>query len=310
MEKEEAPKETPVVEPAPTPEESARIAKLTNKGILTASIFGGVLVILFVTILSIGIPALNAANAKSSTWYKSRAGAYDNSDHWISGGATFSYEKNEDATFYKLTGVNVLSENAKTLVLPSLHQESGESSLNVFQTGEGSLFADSQYYVKDVYLEGFYTYLGTNSFSESHIESISFGTTSSEKYSLEVGAKAFEDATALSKLALPSILKTIDEGAFHNVSSLPSLDLSKTSLSSLGSGSDSVGVFEGCTALSSLQLPVTLTTIGKNIFKSTPALQSITYAGKIENWNNITFASVWHDATLKSIVCSDGTITL
>jgi hypothetical protein len=311
MENEETPIKEVTAEPVNTPEENERIAKLSKKGILIASIFGGVLLSLLITILAVGIPALNAANGKSTTWYKSRSGVYDSSDHWIANGAIFAFEKAETSTYYKLTSVNITDSGAKTLVLPSAHQGSDDSSaLSVLETGEGSLFASSQYRVKDVYLEGFYQLLGSNSFSDDVIESVSFGTTTSEKYSMEVQAKAFENATSLVKVSLPSVLKSIDEGAFHNASALSSLDLSKTSLVSLGSSNDATGVFEGCSKLTSLSLPVTLTTLGKNLFKSTPSLSSITYAGTTKSWSNITLGSDWHEASLKSVLCSDGTITL
>jgi hypothetical protein len=311
MENEKETIPTPVEEPVLSEEEKKAIAQKTKKGILIASIFGGVLVVLFVTILSIGVPALIASNAKSGSWYKSRSGVYDSNDRWISGGASFTYEKSDDAASYKVTSINVLDAGAKTLVLPSLYKGEGDtSSLNVLGTGDAPLLADSQQKVKNVYLEGFYTYLGTSSFSDSTIESVSFGTTSSDKYNLEIGIRAFENATSLSKASFPSILKFIDEGAFHNASALTTLDLSKTVLSSLGKSTDTLGVFEGCTSLSTLKLPISLTSIGKNLFKSTPALTTVSYAGKMSDWNNISFATSWHDASLTSIRCSDGTIVL
>lgn len=112
----------------------------------------------------------------------------------------------------------------------------------------------------------------------------------------EIGTFAFKNCRMLSISILPDALKSIKSGAFtdcvslraitagenvvfndeslqqftfENCSGLEFVDLSKTKMKVVG-----VGAFKGCTNLSTVLLPETLTTIGEDAF-SNAALQSI-----------------------------------
>ena len=47
------------------------------------------------------------------------------------------------------------------------------------------------------------------------------------------------------------------------------------------------------------------------IFLHCSSLESITFAGTIEQWNAIDFISDWKaNAPIKQVICSDGTVSL
>lgn len=70
-------------------------------------------------------------------------------------------------------------------------------------------------------------------------------------------------------------------------------------------------VFYLCTSLSSLSLPVSLTELGYAVFDDVDKLISINYAGTKAQWSALSSVSYSWDAScsIKTIVCSDGTIT-
>ncbi len=70
--------------------------------------------------------------------------------------------------------------------------------------------------------------------------------------------------------------------------------------------------FAGCSNLEEVELPNSITEfVGNNIFNKCYKLESITFKGTVSDWNNILKLENWNVYTgIKTIVCSDGTITL
>ncbi|MDR3123731.1 MAG: leucine-rich repeat domain-containing protein [Treponema sp.] len=80
-----------------------------------------------------------------------------------------------------------------------------------------------------------------------------------------IGASAFANCTALTAIALPPGLTSIGNRAFENSGLSGTLDLSAlTSLTTIGSGN--TFTFQNCTALTSVILPASFTTIGGSTF--------------------------------------------
>ena len=74
---------------------------------------------------------------------------------------------------------------------------------------------------------------------------------------------AFYGCTALTEIALPDTLTSIEDSAFERCSSLTRvLNLENTKVTSIGTNS----AFKGCTALTEISLPASLTSIGQNAF--------------------------------------------
>lgn len=107
------------------------------------------------------------------------------------------------------------------------------------------------------------------------------GNTSKTGVTSAFGAYAFSGDTALTKIALPNILATLGEG-----------------------------VFENCSSLASLTLPGNLTSIGAKAFKGATALKELHYLNTKEAWEKITLESDWKDASLTSVICTNGSLTL
>ncbi|MCM1058238.1 MAG: leucine-rich repeat domain-containing protein [Firmicutes bacterium] len=140
------------------------------------------------------------------------------------------------------------------------------------------------------------------------------------------------------ELVLPDTLTRIGNGAFAFCESLISVDLSKTQITSIGTETfrectsltsidlpDSLEsiesyTFSTCKALTRIDLPDTVTSIGSYAFEDCESLTSINYAGTMEEWNAIDKKEYWnqngdiehHDeeSVVKTIICSDGVITL
>ncbi len=117
--------------------------------------------------------------------------------------------------------------------------------------------------------------LGTNAFSGcSSLTSIDLSETSVTNLpgsnAMSSGWGMFYNCTSLSKVSLPSCLKTIGHSAFACCSSLDSIDLSRIGVTTINDYA-----FASCTSLTSIILPETLKTIGKRIFCICTSLVSI-----------------------------------
>lgn len=103
-----------------------------------------------------------------------------------------------------------------------------------------------------------------------------------------IGANAFEGCTALTSVTFSDGAQAnINGSAFKNCSLLSSVTFGKdVSLTTIGDNA-----FEG-TALVSIEIPASVTTLGKTVFKDCTALESVTFAAKskLENIGNSAFS--------------------
>jgi hypothetical protein len=102
---------------------------------------------------------------------------------------------------------------------------------------------------------------------------------------------------------------TIGSYAFSGLTALKSFAMGNTSTSG-ATAAFGAYAFSGNTALTTVALPNILTSLGEGLFQGCSALTSVSYGGTTSDWAKITQATSWHDATLKNVVCTDGTITL
>lgn len=68
--------------------------------------------------------------------------------------------------------------------------------------------------------------------------------------------------------------------------------------------------FRGLSKITKLTIPVSVTSIGRGSFYQCDGLTNITYTGTKAQWNAITLGENWAGDTIKTITCTDGTITL
>lgn len=65
--------------------------------------------------------------------------------------------------------------------------------------------------------------------------------------------------------------------------------------------------FYGCTELTSITIPNSVTIIGSSAFSSCVWLTGVIFNGTKEEWNTITKGSAWKDDNLRQVICTDGT---
>jgi hypothetical protein len=98
--------------------------------------------------------------------------------------------------------------------------------------------------------------------------------------------------------------------AFSGLLSLKSFKMANTSLSGAASAFGDYA-FAKNPLLAKVTLPNVLSSLGKGIFSECPLLTSLTYGGTKSDWSSkVTLGENWRDATLTSVVCSDGTLSL
>lgn len=69
--------------------------------------------------------------------------------------------------------------------------------------------------------------------------------------------------------------------------------------------------FESCVSLEKITIPNSVTWIGYQIFSGCSSLTNIDFQGTMIEWNNIDKDDSWRGgSSLKTITCTDGTITL
>lgn len=70
-------------------------------------------------------------------------------------------------------------------------------------------------------------------------------------------------------------------------------------------------VFAGCSNLTSITIPSSVTTIDDRAFSSCSTLNSITFEGTIQQWNAISKGRSWnYNVPATYVQCSDGQVTL
>ena len=93
---------------------------------------------------------------------------------------------------------------------------------------------------------------------------------------------AFSDCTALTSIEIPASVETIEKSAFSNCSSLATVTFEKGSrLKTIAGGYSNASNFHGafldCTALTSIEIPASVTTIGTTAFKGCSSLATVTF---------------------------------
>jgi len=126
-----------------------------------------------------------------------------------------------------------------------------------------------------------YTIKGVFNLSNSDIETVTF---SPEINNISIGDNAFADCTNLRTIYFNSnSLSLVGNYAFKNCSSL----LDFNTLSTCSSYGDNA--FENCTSIQINYFNNIVTHLGSNIFKNTPNIKSITFAGENPDLNNDIF---------------------
>ncbi len=311
VENEEKKEETPGVASEKKP-----LDKGTKKGIIIASCFGGGVLVLISLCLGFGIPALlHTSSGKVSYWLNTASGYYtEDGNYSESLKASIKKIDSDGNPYYSLTSLSVTKDTSKTLVLPNGYKgEDDTSALKIKEIAsitEGNIFVDggTESSLSSVYAEYYYTLIGDNVFSGlDSLSKVSFAVPSDASLTLKVGTMAFANDPKLEDVFLPKSLLELGSGAFYNDSSLKEIDFSKRKLTTIGA-SDGNGVFENCTSLESITLPVAVSYIGANCFKNCSSLSTINYEGEASAWNNITFGDDWSSSSSFTVHCSDADI--
>ena len=160
-----------------------------------------------------------------------------------------------------------------------------------------------------------------------------------------IGNDAFRDCTGLTSVTIPDSVTSIGNDAFYgcnnlqdiyitdiaawcNISGLDNLMLFGSNNKNLyinnelatsiiipnGNGVKAIPshAFRGCTELTSITIPDSVTSIGYNAFESCTGLTSIKFNGTIEQWNALSKVDGWKDSVPRSckVICTDGTISI
>ena len=144
--------------------------------------------------------------------------------------------------------------------------------------------------------------IGQGAFSGcSSLESVTLGTNLKE-----IGAEAFNECGSLTEITIPENVEAISENVFYRCSSLPVENnlryadtylveaVDKTlSTYSIKKGTKWIGsdAFKGCTSLTSITIPNSVTSIGESAFENCTGLTSITFPNSVTSIGNLAFNS-------------------
>lgn len=240
----------------------------------------------------------------SFSWDNQTPGVYGQNKLFKTNENVFSLSKNDNDV--SIEEINISAGDAY-LVMPTKIYTSETETMNVMSIAgkETNIFSSSSINeLEGIYFPSLYTSIGENSFANmSSLKEVKFGSgTGAQK----LGDGAFKNATSLLKVTFSKNLTSIGQSSFLNNSSLQELDLTQTSIKTIGENA-----FEGCVSLSSFALPSSITSIPKELFKGCSSLVSITYKGSKNAWVNLNKDSAWNEgSSLNKVICSDGEIQL
>ena len=93
-----------------------------------------------------------------------------------------------------------------------------------------------------------------------------------------IGNSAFEQCASLISIDIPANVETIGTAVFWGCSSLTTVTFEKGSqLKTIGGGSSYYGAFSYCTALTSIEIPASVETIGASAFRICSSLATVTF---------------------------------
>lgn len=119
----------------------------------------------------------------------------------------------------------------------------------------------------------------------------------------EISADALSNATNLTRVVIPDNVETIGENAFKGLENLQSVTLpTNANFTEIPES-----LFEGCTRLSSINIPDSVTTIGDCAFDGCVQLSSVTLSNNLEYIKNATFRNC---GSLTSITFPDTLIDI
>lgn len=96
-----------------------------------------------------------------------------------------------------------------------------------------------------------------------------------------------------------------------NVSSAAFLACTGLTNATINGGRIEENAFAYCENLTDVTISDSVTKIGSGAFKGCTSLMSITYEGTMEEWNAVSLDTNWKASSgIKTVVCSDGTVTL
>ena len=137
--------------------------------------------------------------------------------------------------------------------------------------------------------DGSVTSIGDNAFGGSNFTSIEIPDSVTS-----IGNEAFQQCHKLTSIKIPDGVTSIGNDTFHWCTKLTSIEI-PDGVTSIGNGA-----FQQCYKLTSVVIPESVTSIDSQAFGHCSALETITFTGTTEQWNNINKCSdlySWDEGT-------------
>ena len=128
-----------------------------------------------------------------------------------------------------------------------------------------------------------------------------------------IGRGAFEDCSGLTSITIPFVGAIADGtgthfgyifGAYSDWENYKYVPLSLKEVIITGGENIAYGAFEGCTSLTTITIPGTVTELGDFVFEGCTSLEKIIFNGTIEQWKALESNSYGNDKLI--VECSDG----